>query len=298
MRKPAPMTARLLGLALTPFIVAGCATAGPTPLAHPITFGIARPIGEEAARASAKELTDYFNQKFGPGSSVQIFPDVGQLGDALAKGTVDAAWLTPGAYIHARDVSTSIHPLMKLMRGGASSYRSVFFARADGGGSLASFRDKRLALVAQGSMSGRLYPLAHLKKLGIDPRVYFGQVISGKDHKEVCELVATGRAELGATLSDDHGTIVAEPDGCREAGLDPHLFSVVAATGPVPNDVIAARGGLDPDSLEHVRQLFSDMPTDDAGKAAMKLIFRADGFAPASDHDFDTVREMEKLIGP
>lgn len=287
------MRGRLVVLSLAGTALA-CATGEYAPVSRPITLGLTRPMGEEAAQAGASELTAYVSKRLGSGSGARVFDDPAQLADALAKGTIDAAWLTPGAYVKAREANPGVIPLVKLMRGGATSYRSVFFSRRDAGGSMAIFRGRRLVLIAKGSMSGRLYPLVYLNNAHIDAHAFFGQLLEAKDHREACQMVLDGKADLGATLSDDNGSVLAQPDGCREAGFDVNQFAVVATSGPVPNDVIAVRAGLEEDVRARLTQLLTGMPLDDGGKAALKSIFRADGFGPASDKDFDIVRDMEK----
>jgi phosphonate transport system substrate-binding protein len=286
---------RHLALAVV-VLEAACATVGSSPRPTPLVFGIAQPLGDDAARTASGHLGAYLVHAFGPGASIRAFAAADQLGDSLAKGTIDAAWMSPGAYVRAKAISPNVKLVVKLLRGQSGSYRSAFFTTAHGGRSLEDFRGKRLALVAPGSLSGRLYPLADLRKRGIDARTYFSEIVDARNHKEVCELVLHHTVDLGATISDDLGKDTFLADGCREAGLDPDLFQVIATSGPVPNDVIAVRAGLDAATFQRLQATFNAMPNDSAGRPAMQASFRADGVAPASDTDFDTVRELETLV--
>ena len=262
----------------------------------PLTFGLTRPVGAEAASFSATQLSIYFTQSIGPGSTARVFDDAAQLADALVSGQIDAAWLTPGAYVRASS-KAGIKPLLKLSRGGFASYKSVFFAKADSGfTNIASVKGKTLALVGPGSVSGRLYPLAYLKKQGIDAEKYFGKIVSGWDHKEVCMIVSQHRADIGATLSDDRGSAQAVVDGCREAGFNPSEFKIIEGTGSIPNDVIAIRADLPQGTIDRVSEAFSQMATSDTGRVQLKQVFHADAFAAATDADFGTVREMEASL--
>jgi phosphonate transport system substrate-binding protein len=293
----AVLTAAAMGAASCKTASPGATSNEPLELERPVKFGLTRPTGERAAKFSAGKLSAYLAAAFGPGSTANVFDDATLLADALVTQSVDVAWLTPGAYVRARAKDPEIHALVKLSRDGFTSYRSVFFAKAGSKVvSLPTAEGTTLALAGEDSMSGRVYPLAYLKKQGIVPEKYFSKVLSGKDHREVCQLVFSGQADVGATLSDDHGQEPAAADGCRAGGFDPAQFMVIGSTGSVPNDVIAVRAGLDPEAEVQLKRLFMRMSNTDGGRAELKGIFHATGFAEASDADFTAARELEGIL--
>lgn len=269
-------------------------TAPPRPL---LTFGMTRPIGATAAIFSAKQLNSYLSKQLGGEVTTQLYDDAAALGDALSTGSIDAAWLTPTAYVRASE-RASIKAVARLSRGGFTSYRSVIFTKATSKAvTLDDLRGKSMVWVAPGSASGRAYPRAHLKKLGKDPDTFFGKQIDALDHHDVCVSVSNGASEAGATLSDERPAgekpIV---DGCREAGLDATQFRIIERTSPIPNDVIAVRAEL-PELIEgRVREALLQMGGTDDGKVQLKEIFRADGFSGVTDADFAPVREVQMFL--
>src|SRR5262249_9950432 len=155
--------------------------------------------------------------------------------------------------------------------------------------SLQAAKGKSLALVAGASMSGHLFPLAFLKRKGIDPARHFSKVVEGKDHEAVCQMVLSGQVDVGVTLGDYRAPDELSPDGCAMAGMDLDAFAVIDAVGPIPNDVVAVRPGLPGGQKDRLRDALSDMHRTEAGRGEMQAIFHADGFVPANDTDFAAV---------
>lgn len=262
-----------------------------------VTIGIARPIGAQAAIASAKRLNAYLEPQVGGQVTTRLYSNAAAIGGALASGEIDAAWLTPTAYLAARDKSPII-PIVRFSRGGFTAYRSVFFTKA---GMKASkfdeLKGKRMGWGAQDSSSARLYPRAHLKGKKIDLAKFFSANLDFADHRAVCDAVARGEVDVGATLSDERGPGEKRMvDGCIAAGLDGAQFKVIEEIGPIPNDVIAVRADLPEAIVSRVRETLLKMGATDEGKAQLKEIFNADGFAPASDDDFTPVRTLRAFM--
>lgn len=286
---------RLAALALA----AACAgsPAAPTGAAGgPLSFGFMHATGAKMAAASADRLTKDLTQALGSPVTAKMFNSPGELADALAHGQVDAAWMSPGAYVAAAR-QAEVEPILKLSRNGFGRYRSIFFTKAGAGfDSLQAAKGKTLALVAGESMSGHLFPLAFLKRKGIDPQQHFGKLVEGKDHEDVCRLVLDGKADLGVTLGDYRAPDELTPDGCIMAGMDGDSFAVIDAVGPIPNDVVAVRASLSGAQVDRLRDALVEMRRSENGRAELKAIFAADGFVPANDTDFAAVRDLEQFM--
>jgi hypothetical protein len=74
------------------------------------------------------------------------------------------------------------------------------------------------------------------------------------------------------------------------------IIKVIDEIGPIPNDVIAVRADLPAPIVSRVRDTLLKMSVTDDGKARLKEIFNADGFAPASDDDFAPVRTLRAFM--
>jgi len=262
-----------------------------------LTLGLSRPVGRAVAEESRKKLTDYLSAQLGGEVQTRIFDSGDALAAAIVSGEVEAAWLTPLAYVRAAQ-QTPITPLVKLSRRGFTNYRSVIFAKkGTKAKKAADLKKKKMAWVGKGSASGRLFPEALLRRLKLDPDKHFAKQVEAADHKEVCQLVLDGKVDAGATLSDEvKDGEKPIPDGCREAGFDPAKFVVLERTDAIPNDVIAVRADVPGVVAEKVREALFDLSKLADAPKDIDEIFQADGFAPASDADFEVVREVEAML--
>lgn len=262
-----------------------------------LTLGMTRPIGAQAALFSAKQLNAYLSKQLGGEVATKLFDNSEALGDALSAGVVDAAWLTPSAFVRASS-RAAVKPIARLSRGGFTSYRSVFFVKKDSkADKLADAKGLRMGWLPKGSASGRAYPRAHLKRQKIDFTTFFGTSAEFGDHRELCQAVLDGQVDVAASLSDERPPAEAPiVDGCREAGLDPTLFKIIERTSAIPNDVVAGRATLDAALETRVREALLQMAASDDGRTQLKEIFRADGFGGVTDADFAPVREVEMFL--
>jgi phosphonate transport system substrate-binding protein len=262
-----------------------------------LQLGMTTPTGQDMAQFSADELNSYLSAKLGGPVSTKLYPDANALGEALASGAIEAAWLTPPAYVRAA-AKGSVMPIARLARHGLTSYRSVIFTVAKSKAkTLKDLSGKTLAWIGPTSASSGLYPTLMLRMDGKDPETYFKKQFTFADHSEVCKAVLEGKADAGATFADETtGGAGLMVDGCREAGYDPKQFKVVVHTDSIPNDVIAVRQDLPAPVTSHLQEALLEMATTDAGKTQLKDIFHADGFGKVADSDFGPVREAVKLL--
>lgn len=266
----------------------------PKPL---LTFGLARPVGPDLAPVHQEGLGAYLSEALSGRVVTRLYPSPTALAHAVARGDVDAAWMTPLAYVRAAE-KTKLVPLAKVSRDGFTTYRSVIFAKADAElKTLDDLRGKRFAWAGRGSASGRLFPEAHLRRRNIQPDVWFGAQVHAASHREVCLLVLSGAVEAGATLSNEPGPDEAPVvDGCREAGFDPSAFVALERTDAIPNDVVAVRSELEAHLTNELRAALLGMTPEAEVAEHVRALFNADGFVEVSDNDFATVREVESLL--
>ena len=182
--------------------------------------------------------------------------------------------------------------IAKAMRlgGGGLFYRSVLLVKSDSPlKTLADLKGKRVAWAGKLSASGYLFPRELIRKAGFDPGTYFGSELMASDHLSVCQAVRDGKADVGATFASEPAD-GQEPqaDGCVDAGPLTQ-YRVIASTGNIPTEVIAASGKFEPKRINDVLSAFAKLSNTAAGKALLKDAFRVEGFGVAVDGDFDPV---------
>jgi len=274
------------------------ADKGAAEKAKPITMGISQPYGAEQAAKAKTLIEPYLSKELKTTVTVSIFPSYDELTNALVDGKVDIAWITPLAFVQAADRNADVTAMSKAMRqgGGGLFYRAVFIAKKGAAANgLADLKGKKVAWVNKSSTSGYLFPREMIKKAGFDPDAFFsGETMAG-DHPGVCKAVKGGSADVGATFAQDPGEgKQPKPDGCATAGGSLDDYKVVAASGPIPNEVLACRPdfAFDRKRVNGIIQVFGRMSLSDEGKRVLKDAFQVDGWGIAIDGDFDPVIDL------
>ncbi len=261
-----------------------------------MALGIAQPYGEEPAKKAKTLIEPYLSKELGSEVSVQVFPTPEALSAALAEGKVHLAWITPLAFVQAQQKSSDVVGLLKAVRqGGGLTYRAAFITKADAPyKSLAEVKGKKVAWVSKTSTSGYLFARELIRKEGDNPDTFFSGESFAGDHPSVCKAVRAGTAEVGATFAAEPAPgkpLV--PNGCEDAGPVAD-FKVIASTGELPNEVIAAGPSFDLRRQNEVTVAFAKMAKNEDGKKLLKDAFRVEAWAIAVDGDFIPVAELLK----
>ncbi len=288
-----------LCLPLVVLLVAAAAPPPPTPAPKkqpPLTFGIPRPYDVATTHHDARMIEGYLSSALSRPVESRTFASYGDLATALAKGNIDLAWITPLAYVDASKAAAVV-PVAKALRHGLF-YRSCVYVRADSKvKTLADLAGKRAAWVDRASTSGYLLPEGLLLKAGIDPVGFFSELSFAGDHKTACVEVLHGQADVGGTYTAQESAHPV-PQGCADA-LGPQALAklrCIAVSDRIPNEVIAARPGLDPNLVGELGGIFARLSETDAGRQLLRGVFDADGFGLALDSDFDGLRKVARNV--
>jgi phosphonate transport system substrate-binding protein len=256
-----------------------------------MTFGISKPNGAAAAKKAKSLLEPYLSNALGERVRVDVLDDYDALARALSSGKVDLAWITPVAFVKAVDSNPEVHAMAKAQRGGQPFYRAAFIVKRESPAkSLEDLKKKKVAWVSKASASGYAFAHAIIESTGQDSAHFFSAETFEGDHPAVCRAVREGRADVGATHADPSSSGAGlRADGCEDA---PPVedFRVVVAGGPIPNDVIAARPGLDSIMQDSVSAGFQRMKKGAAGRDLLNEVFRVEDWIGVGDDDFQTVK--------
>ena len=257
-------------------------------LAAALKLAISSPLGAAQAQKDAAELSTMFTTLLHQPVEAQVVGHE-ELPALLSQGKVDFAWLSAGQYVR----SAPSVPVAKLLRGGLPFYRSALFARKDGVKKLTDLKGKRLAFVSEQSGAGYLLALSILAGAGFGEPDLKGKKFLG-DHAAVCKAVLEKAADAGATFANDgRGGALA---GCQET-IGPEKtkeLHVRATSDPIPNDVIALRPGAPTDLKEKLRTSLLALSQSTDGRKLLSALFHADGFVPAEDADYTSLRATRK----
>lgn len=297
-------TAALLLVVVLHSLVSACASAPPAvpdvaAASKPLRLGLGTPTGAEDAARDADALQAAFSKALGTPVTARVFEGYDPLVEAIVKGEIDVAWLPPLGYVRAAQ-QAAVTPLRKAKRHGKSFYKSVLFTRVDQTklSSPADAKGKRAAWVSASSTSGYLFPKALLLEAGLDPAKLFTSEEFLGDHAAVCQAVLDGKVDVGASFTDDlTAASLGEISTCYSILADSRpKLKVIAASEPIPNDVLVARAGLEPATQEKVSRALDALAADASASELFGRLFEADGFEPATSADYDAVRKAAAFV--
>ena len=226
-----------------------------------------------------KPLADYLTHELGRTVRLHMSPDLSKAVKDVAAGNVDIAYLTPIAYVDARSAG-NVHILAKTITKGRKAFRLMLVTRTDSpirsiqdlAGKSFAFGDEaailRRAVLVNGGI--RLEQLATYRFLG-----HYDNIARG---------VANGDFDAG--ILKDTTAIQWEMKGLRTFYASPELppYNIVAGkhvSEPLRLAIQAALLRLNVSNPEHLTVI----------KA---LDANYDGFAAATDADYDIVRTLTK----
>lgn len=157
-------------------------------------------------------------------------------------------------------------------------------------GDLTKVAGQTVAFTSETSTSGYLFPALELTNLGIDPASGITPIFAG-GHDGAVTAVYNGDATIGLSFDDARSTI---DDTFADVGEKVIVFSI---TGEIPNDVVAVRSALPETLKDAIYVAIEDYLATEEGEAVFDEIYSWTDIQPASDEDFDIVREAAQALG-
>ncbi len=217
--------------------------------------------------------------------------------EALRANKLDIAFLTPASYVLAK-IEAHVKVVLKSHRRERPYYYAAIITHVDSGiETLEDLRDKTFAFGDPLSTSGHIFPRKMFEEKGIKPVKDFKKVIFSGGHDATVLAVLNHKVDAGATFANF-------PDGKNAAWTqylkDPEeqkKIRAIAYSEPIPSDNLVVNANLDPRLAKKIANIFLDLSKDPEGKKMLRDLYKIDGFIPATDRDYDSVREAFKIAG-
>ncbi len=272
-------SALVLGL----FTVGAAQAADP----NPDTLRIALLPDENAATVikDNQGLKKHLESKLGKEIKLVVTTDYSSMIEAMRFGRLDLAYFGPLSYTLAKSKS-DIEAFAARKKGGATTYHSVIIGNIEKGiTNLKSAKGKDVAYGDTASTSSHLIPKSIFRAAGMK---------EGKDYKEhflgahdaVAIAVQRGTAVAGGLSQPIFESLV------ERGVISMDKVRVLQVSAPFPQYPWTMRSNLSPKLKEKIKNIFYDIEE----KAVLKP-FKAEGFAPISDKDYDVVRNLQKELG-
>jgi len=233
------------------------------------------------------------------GMEVQPFVATDYTGvvEALRGNKLDIAFLTPASYVLAKN-EANVRVALKSERKGSPYYYAAIITRADSGiKTLEDLRGKTFAFGDPLSTSANVFPRKMFHERGIDPVRDFKQILYSGGHDATVLAVLNGKVDAGATFANS-------PDSNDTAWMrylknpeDVKKIRAIAFSEPIPADNLVINGNLDERTAKKVEEIFIELSRDAKGKQMLRDLYQIDGFVPATDKDYDSVRRAFAIAG-
>ena len=279
---------RFWGLLFLCLWIAACGDSRPT--AKILRVGFVPSEDAQRVMQNAQPIVEILRKQLGMEVQPFVATDYTGVVEALRVNKLDIAFLTPASYVLAKN-EANVRVLLKSERQGVPYYYAAIITRADSGiKSLDDLRGKSFAFGDYLSTTGNVIPRQMLKARGIDPVRDFTQVLYSGGHDATVLAVLNGKVDAGATYANS-------PDGNDTAWMrylkdpsDVKKIRAIAFSDPIPADNLVISAGLSDALAKKIETTFIELSRDPAGKKMLRELYQIDGFVPATDQDYDSVR--------
>ena len=279
---------RCLKLLLSLWLIA-CGDAGkPTKV---LRVGFVPFEDAQQVMQNAQPIVEILRRQLGMEVQPFVAADYTGVVEALRVNKLDIAFLTPASYVLAKN-EANVKVVLKSERKGIPFLYAAIITRADSGiKTLDDLRGKSFAFGDSLSTTGNIIPRRMFKERGIDPVRDFKQVLYSGGHDATVLAVLNRKVDAGATYANS-------PDSNDTAWMrylknseDVKKIRAIAFSEPIPADNLVVSASLDEAVAKKIEAIFVELSRDPEGKKMLRDLYQIDGFVPATDKDYDSVRQ-------
>ena len=296
----------LITMALLLILLAGCTSAYSEPLptvhlqqlspvptvdAHlePLHVAVAAIISPRGTLESYQPLLDYLSQELGRPVELVQRRTYAEVNELVRRNEVDMAFVCTRAYVEGKR-EFGMQLLAVPLVHGEKIYHSLIIVRSDL--PVQSFEDLRGAVFAFTdplSNSGYLYPNVLLTRMGETPQSFFSRTFFTYSHDNAIHAVAEGVADAAAVDS-----LVLQYALEREPALKDKI-RVILKSEPFGMPPVVTGPDIRPQTKAELQRILFTMHENPRGRKALEVL-DVDKFVPASDADYDMIRDMIRLV--
>jgi phosphonate transport system substrate-binding protein len=250
-------------------------------------------LGPLKATARAELLEHALSSELSEPVRIEVAPSYGEMVDRIRAKSAHLAWCPAAVCAHVEEHAKAI---FKVVRNGASTYRSALVGRRGVLLTVEKLRGTRAAWVDKLSLGGYLLALDLLRRRGFDPdRVFRSQTFYGS-HPGALQAVLRGDADVAAiTMNGD-----TEQDLRRglhmHIGLDQRDFDLIAISEAAPTDAMVLTDRLSQAHLDRiVARLFPGAKRYRAPSFLLSAL-DAEAFEPATPGEYTALMRIVRDV--
>lgn len=279
-------TGRRPTLILILFVTA-CISTAPAFAGEKLTIGLIPEMNVFAQMKRYQPLADYLSQKLDIDISLTMLSRYGNIIERMKDFQVDAAFL--GSFTGALAISQlEVEPLARPVNlDGTSTYHGHIFVRKDSSIRTAEdMRGKTIAFVERATTAGYVFPLAWLKRKGIDDyQQFFKEYFFAGSHDATLDAVLKGNADIGAAKNTIYDYYITQNPNAGEQ------LNILASSIPVPSNGLCVLPRVRPELKEQLLDTLLTIHTTEKGKKVLAAL-RAIKFVKTKPDDYEPVMDM------
>jgi phosphate/phosphite/phosphonate ABC transporter binding protein len=217
--------------------------------------------------------------------TVSIAGSYNQLAAMVRSGEAAFAWVPPLVFTGLERRNEAV-ALVSLRLDPNQVYMSALVVRSDSPiQNIGQLRGARAGWVDRWSASGYVVPRIALASEKTDPRGLFSSETFFHTHDAVLSALAAGEIDVGACFARQSPKGQEGPWTKLGVGV-----RVLGSWGPIPSDVVAASGALDPTAATNLRRALLSVGRDGRGRVLVRRVFNVDELQPWVSETYDVMR--------
>jgi len=257
-----------------------------------INFYMTPSVSIEKLKGSAGYIKDFLEKETGIKISVNIPASYDELVERFGTPSPCFAMMSSQSYVMANKKYGALVKLRTVRYGHSVYYGMIITSVASGIKKLSDLNGKTIAYTDELSTSGYLYPKKLLESNGVKP----SKEIFVQKHDEVVKLVYQGKVDAGAAFYSPpsaKGEIRDARSKIKDKFPDvDKKVNVLKITDPIPNDPIVFSKNFNSEMVNKLYYALIKLSTDAKGKQILLDLYGTEGFARASDTDYNTLRSV------
>lgn len=256
---------------------------------------------KDTLEQKVKPLETLLSKELGIPVKVSVATNYNSVIEAMSSKEIDVGFLPPLAYILAKDRGIA-DILLQAQRYSVQEqnakntkdlvdyYRSMIIVKKDSDiKKLEDLKGKKIAFQGTTSAAGYIWPVAEMKKAGINVKTDVEQVTL-KGHDTAVLALLNDEVDAAAVFEDARDTVKEDIKDVFDKVV-PIYFSK-----PIPNDTISVRSDMSAEWKVNIKDAFITISKDPIGKKILNDVYSHADYIQSTDNKFDIVREYKRLV--
>lgn len=264
---------------------------------NPLKLYFTPSVDAETISTNARDFVNFLEKETGFYVKTAIPASYVAVVEAFGSNRADIAVMNSFGYLMAHK-KFGASAKLTIIRYGHKTYGGAFYARANGPvNKLEDIAGKKMAYTDASSTSGYILPYKMLKERNIVP----ANTVFAVKHDNVITMIYQGQVDAGAAFFSPP----AEDGTPRDARMRvktqfPDVekkIKIIAYTDQIPNDPFVFRQGLPEEVVQKFIAALNKFLSTEEGRTTFRNIYSFDQVVPATDADYDVLRDAIAKAG-